>query len=71
MTDNASRLEQAETRLDQAQAALDTIGEVLNTAEKAQAASERARSALRTTSGLVLAAAIAAGVLLLVLRRRS
>jgi hypothetical protein len=71
MTDFATRMEQAEMRLDQAQIALDRIGRVLNTAERAQAASERARSSLRITNGLLVGAAIVAGALLVVLRRRS
>ena len=70
MTDLGTRLEKAEVRLDQAQAALDTIGQVLDTAEKARAASDRARSTLRTTNGLLLAVAVAAGALVLVARRR-
>jgi hypothetical protein len=70
MSDIGTRLDQAEVRLDKAQAALDTIGRVLDTAEQAKAASERARSTLRTTNGLLLAAAIGAGALILVLLRR-
>jgi hypothetical protein len=70
MSDFETRLEKAEVRLDQAQTALDAIGQVLQTAEKAQAASERARSSLRTTNGLLLVAAIAAGALVFVFRRR-
>jgi hypothetical protein len=70
MSEFGSRLDQAEVRLDQAQVVLDKIGQVLDTAEKAKAASERARSSLRTTNGLLLAAAIGAGALVLVLLRR-
>jgi hypothetical protein len=70
MSDFDTRLEQAEVRLDRAQAAIDTIGQVLDTAAKAKAASERARSSLRTTNGLLLAAAVGAGALVFVLLRR-
>jgi hypothetical protein len=69
MSENVTRLEQAEERLDKVQAVLDEARKVLNAAESAKAGAERARSNFRKVNLVVLACAVVACIVIVVSRR--